>query len=450
MVEGPGCTHNGEKLRKVVVGKRVVGVAGSAASIVADAIRGRTLVASITLGKQLWMIFAAEGCESETAVRCHFGMAGSLHCDCPPSGRKQLTLLIRFEPACEVRVHDSSAVLADARSAREAVRTMCTRDVCSPSFDIDAAVSAVARSPAERMIADVLLDQSVLPGCGNIIKNEALHRAAVDPRSALRTLQSEQLSAAVREVRSFAAAWCRAGRQPPCHVYNRTTCVDCGGAVAMCKLGAGTPRPTFWCTALCGGKHTPVSGAAVVGKRKRSDGTAAAPRHSDPWAAAAASAVARPPAAGAAPSFADSGTAAARAAPALASVTARAALAPAPAPASVTARAASTRPRCALHGARHITLRRVRKAGANQGRLFYSCRCQGCSEVFVWADEAFPRCACANASPPLAGLRVSKQQQSGGRWFFGCRRDASTRCAYFAWAPPEVAQGFDGLLSPLT
>ena len=28
MVEGPGCTHNGEKLRKVVVGKRVVGSPG--------------------------------------------------------------------------------------------------------------------------------------------------------------------------------------------------------------------------------------------------------------------------------------------------------------------------------------------------------------------------------------------------------------------------------------
>ena len=53
--------------------------------------------------------------------------------------------------------------------------------MCSSSFDMAAALSAAARSPADRMIADVLLDQSVLPGCGNIIKNDALHRAAVDP-----------------------------------------------------------------------------------------------------------------------------------------------------------------------------------------------------------------------------------------------------------------------------
>ena len=449
MVEGPGCTHNGEKVRKAAVGRRVAGVAGIAASKVAAAIRGRTLVGSITLGKQLWMIFAADGCE-ETAVRCHFGMAGSLHCDnFPPLGRKLLTLLIRFEPACELRLHDSSAVLADARAAREAVRTMCTRDVCSPSFDIDAAVLAVASAPADRMIADVLLDQNALPGCGNIIKNEGLHRAATDPRSLLNTLGRDKLRAIVTEVRAFSAAWCR-GRQPGCHVYNRTQCVDCGAAVSMCKLGdVGAPRPTFWCTAACGAKRTLGDAAAaaawaMAGKRKRLDSgsAAAAPRHSDPWVAAAAGA-ARPPSAAApsaaAPSAAGSG--ADSGAPAAA---ASAAPAPASAPASA---AASTRPRCKLHGDRLVTLRRVRKAGANEGRLFYSCGGKGC-ELFKWADEGFPRCACAHA--PIAGLRVSKQQQSGGRWFFGCRSGAKTRCAHFAWAPPDVAQGFDGLLRPLT
>ena len=109
--------------------------------------------------------------------------------------------------------------------------------------------------------------------------------------------------------------------------------------------------------------------------------------------------------------------------------------------------AKSTRPLCMLHGARQVALRRVRKAGPNEGRLFYSCRGQGCS-LFKWADDTFPTCACPEA--PLAGLRVSKTQQSGGRWFFGCRRGASGRCAHFAWAPSDVAQQFGGLLNPLT
>eukprot|EP00966_Prymnesium_polylepis_P226732 5245785-Prymnesium_polylepis.1 len=169
MVEGPGCTRNGEKLHASVVGQRAVGVAGSAAGCVAVAIRGRRLVDVQTLGKQLWMIFASDlAGGAETAVRCHFGMAGSLHCGKPQTppdshGRKQLTLLILFESG-EVRVHDSTAVLGDAPSARESVRDARVRDVCGPLFDADAARSAVANAPVDRMIADVLLDQSVLPG----------------------------------------------------------------------------------------------------------------------------------------------------------------------------------------------------------------------------------------------------------------------------------------------
>ena len=99
------------------------------------------------------------------------------------------------------------------------------------------------------------------------------------------------------------------------------------------------------------------------------------------------------------------------------------------------------------HGTRQIALRRVRKHGANEGRLFYGCRSTGCT-YFLWADSGFPRCACASA--PIAGLRVSKREQSGGRWFFGCRRDATARCSHFSWAPLDMAQRLNGLLSPLT
>ena len=107
----------------------------------------------------------------------------------------------------------------------------------------------------------------------------------------------------------------------------------------------------------------------------------------------------------------------------------------------------AARPLCRQHGRRLLALRRVRKAGSNQGRLFYACRGRGC-ELFEWADRAFPRCTCSDG--PLAGLRVSKTQESGGRWFFGCRRSAVERCGHFAWAPADVAQRLGGLLNPLT
>lgn len=481
MVEGPGCTHNGEKLR-MMVGSQVVGVAGAAANCIAMAIRGRVLVDVITLGKQLWMIFqeapGVAATTAETAVRCHFGMAGSLQCGAssqllgPSSFNKKLTVLIRFQ-AGEVRVHDSTAALGEAAAARATFHSMRARDVCSSSFDFDAALAAILRAPADWMVADVLLDQHFLPGVGNIIKNEAIHRAATDPRHHMSALSREAVAQVVHEARAFSLAWCRGHRQPPCKVYNRMQCADCDGPVSFCKLGAvGAPRPTFWCQALCGGRHATAN---ATGKRKRGAHPlpTVAPLHRNPWAAAArvtarpvaddtppaeAPPVAAPLGVGVAvaavttPQVAPQAAAqvapqvAAQAAPQVAAQAAArsAALAVVTAPAA----ASSTRPVCVLHGAGKVALRRVRKAGPNQGRLFYSCRGHGC-ELFKWADaDFFPRCACPDA--PIAGLRVSKKQDTGGRWFFGCRRDAKARCEHFAWAPANVATRLGGLLNPLT
>lgn len=456
MVEGPGCTRNGDKVRKCFTGRLVTGVAGRAGLQVATAARGRLLETAITLGKELWLIFS----DSTEAIRLHFGMAGSVQCGShqpAAQSRKQLTLLIRFESADgtshadELRVYDSSAVLADAAAACQAVSSGRGRDVCSAYFDEDAAVVALCSAPAAWMIADVLLDQSVLPGVGNIIKNEALHRVGIDPRQCLRTLTREALAQLVRETRHYSSAWYRNGRHPACQVYNRVLCASCNAAVSFCKLGdVGAPRPTFWCSALCGGDPRASAGVTQsgrsVGKRKRSAGDDAslsasaipAPVHSNPWEAAALSAASAKGVSGATASPPQDVPSSRR--PAALSTLANGTGAPA-------ALSKPCLPLCMLHGPGQISLRRVRNAGPNDGRLFYSCRGKGCN-LFEWADKDFPRCVCPE--PSTAGLRVSKRQDSGGRWFFGCRRDAKTRCKHFAWAGADVLQRFGGLLHPLT
>ena len=166
MVEGPGCTRNGQKVRATLLGKKVSGVAGSASSTVANAIRGRTLVDAITLGKQLWLIFAGtEATHDEHAVRCHFGMNGSLHCNSkqPPAHAGPLSLLIKFADGGEARLLQATVTLADAQAARRAVSEACDRDVCSAAFDEAAALAALAAVPADWMACDALLDQARHP-----------------------------------------------------------------------------------------------------------------------------------------------------------------------------------------------------------------------------------------------------------------------------------------------
>ena len=165
MVEGPGCTRNGQKVRASLIGKSVAGVAGSASLSVANSIRGRTLIACLTLGKELWLIFSGDPAES--AIRCHFGMNGSLHCNTQPEHAGALTLLIQWNGGDQLRLFQATAVPADAQKARHAVHASSNRDVCSAAFDEAAGVAALAAAPGDRIVSDALLDQSVLPGTGN-------------------------------------------------------------------------------------------------------------------------------------------------------------------------------------------------------------------------------------------------------------------------------------------
>lgn len=53
-------------------------------------------------------------------------------------------------------------------------------DVCSPKFSFLRAEGEIKRHKT-LMLCDVLLDQAVLPGVGNIIKNEALFDSGLHP-----------------------------------------------------------------------------------------------------------------------------------------------------------------------------------------------------------------------------------------------------------------------------
>lgn len=53
-------------------------------------------------------------------------------------------------------------------------------DVCSSKFSFSQSKEAMQRQRS-RMLCDVLLDQTVMPGVGNIIKNEALFDSGLHP-----------------------------------------------------------------------------------------------------------------------------------------------------------------------------------------------------------------------------------------------------------------------------
>ncbi|CAK7295001.1 Endonuclease 8-like 3 [Vulpes lagopus] len=236
MVEGPGCTLNGEKIRaKVRPGQAVLDVRGSALQSLGGPALPRAASLAVlssqaaalndnkdssqnfsrllngcvysgvqTLGKELLMYFGPK------ALRIHFGMKGSIMIN--PLEYKNKN---GVSPVLEIQLtkdlicfFDSSVELRNSAESQQRVRMMEELDVCSPKFSFSRAESEVKKQKG-RMLCDVLMDQRVLPGVGNIIKNEALFDSGLHPAVKVCQLTDEQTHYLVKMIRDFSILFYR-------------------------------------------------------------------------------------------------------------------------------------------------------------------------------------------------------------------------------------------------
>jgi endonuclease VIII len=75
-------------------------------------------------------------------------------------------------------------------------------DIMSPQWDSANAVENIRAHPQEE-IADVLLDQEIFAGVGNIIKNEVLSLVHINPRALANSLSFTQLVELVSQTHAF-------------------------------------------------------------------------------------------------------------------------------------------------------------------------------------------------------------------------------------------------------
>ncbi|XP_056416542.1 endonuclease 8-like 3 [Hyla sarda] len=262
MVEGPGCTLNGEKIRaRVSRGQRVKAVRGSAAGSAKPArdaapcpkqsalqsLVSCTFTGVATLGKELFIYFGLK------SLRVHFGMNGSMRIN--PAEKKDR----RGAPAAlEVQLtkdlicfFDSTVDVRNASDCQEKVNYFQDLDVCSHKFSFSRAESEVKKQ-GRRMLCDVLLDQAVLPGVGNIIKNEVLFDSGLHPAVQASLLTDKQVSHLVKMTRDFTLLFykCRkTGSALYKHykVYKKPGCGQCGTKITVCRLGEND-RMTYFCS----------------------------------------------------------------------------------------------------------------------------------------------------------------------------------------------------------
>lgn len=174
MPEGPSIVLAREEMIPAI-GKKVSAVAGNSREPIAT-LKGRELVEIGTWGKHLLLFF------DDRVLKIHFMLWGSYSINEPKENR-QIRLSLKFKGitiyfyACSVKflqrdvdeIYDWSA------------------DVMNLTWDAEKALLKI-KADENEMVCDVLMDQDIFSGVGNIIKNEVLFILRLLPQRKIKSL----------------------------------------------------------------------------------------------------------------------------------------------------------------------------------------------------------------------------------------------------------------------
>ena len=206
-------------------------------------LEGMTVTAVDTNGKHLLIHF-----EGGLVLHSHLRMTGTWHLYRPgerwrkPAAQAMLVL----GTADTVAVLFNAPVVELLRE-KEVARDLAHLgpDILAPELDLDEVLRRV-RASGDRALGEVLLDQRVCAGIGNIYKCESLWRLRLDPWRPASQVGDEVLRALFAEARTLMLAALR-GRVPHA-VHGRAgrLCPRCSTRVAIRGQGLQT-RFTYWC-----------------------------------------------------------------------------------------------------------------------------------------------------------------------------------------------------------
>jgi len=152
-----------------------------------------------------------------------------------------------------VAVCSSAPEVAFTRRDRAAT-THLGPDLCTADPDLDAVLTrAAAHTRPGVTIGELLLDQRVAAGIGNVYKSETLHLERLDPTTPVADLPGDRLRALYRRAHRLLRTNLGPGprRTVPggLAVYGRTgkPCRTCGTRIVRIVQGGEQPRSTYLC-----------------------------------------------------------------------------------------------------------------------------------------------------------------------------------------------------------
>lgn len=252
MPEGDTIWRAARRIRDSLQGRVIESAGSTAGPALAARVEGAALEEVETRGKHL-LLHMSNG----SSVHTHLGMQGRWRATrvrrplSPASAGAVLVPKWLFLETGNTRVICEHAAVIEALSRNDLRAHRVLRDlgpdVLVPSeLDTDSAVARTKLFPAAT-IGELLLDQRVIAGIGNIYRCETLFVCGVDPATPLGAVNDALLHKIVDTASRLMIS--NLDQRSPNWVYKRAglACRRCATTILSARLGAHNPRTVYWC-----------------------------------------------------------------------------------------------------------------------------------------------------------------------------------------------------------
>lgn len=245
-MEGPSLFLAQQQLRPFK-GQTVAKAGGNTTAIAPTRLIGARLKDVFAWGKHLVLQF------DSFALRFHFLMFGTFEARIEETWvtgdyrrSREARLYLEFGNG-RINTYSCSVRVLETRNAKSGYDFGI--DIMSRRWD-EKRVRKLVKASANEQVADVLLDQEIFAGVGNIIKNEVLAMAGLKPTRKIKTLSPAALRNLVVETRSFARQFYLWRRKFELRTHllthRKRDCRYCGRPLKRAKTGR-RDRWSYWC-----------------------------------------------------------------------------------------------------------------------------------------------------------------------------------------------------------
>ncbi|WP_426329232.1 DNA-formamidopyrimidine glycosylase family protein [Pedobacter sp. R-06] len=191
MPEGPSIVILKDLIKALHLGKpEVLEVTGNAKNFDKDRLLHEKIQDFKSWGKHFLICF------NDFTVRIHFMLFGSYLINERKKAPLKLGLVFKKD---ELNFYTCKVDLLEGNVKNH---YNWENDVMADEWDSSAAIKKLKEKP-QVLVCDVLLDQQIFSGVGNIIKNEVLYRTRIHPLTKIENLPPAKLKAMVKEARNY-------------------------------------------------------------------------------------------------------------------------------------------------------------------------------------------------------------------------------------------------------